>query len=164
MCIAPEEPFRQLLQSVRSFAQALNSLARFKSSAPSAGLRVRTPVYSAAHEINPYRSQCAVPRSRERLTLEWPSFGCCQDHTRGKSSREPTAGPLGRLSKPKSGSWTSTVGWQSFTLAGRARHFGRRQWYVVCPVTRKHVRVSEPRSTPRFALSNQGREDASRHF
>jgi len=30
---------------------------------------------------------------------------------------------------------------QSFTLTSRARHFGGRQWYVICPKTWKAVRV-----------------------
>ena len=30
---------------------------------------------------------------------------------------------------------------QSFQLAARARHFGGRQWYIICPSTSRRVRV-----------------------
>jgi hypothetical protein len=41
---------------------------------------------------------------------------------------------------------------QSFTLTSRGRHFGGRQWYIVCPHTARNVRVLyRPGGAPRFS-------------
>lgn len=107
-----------------------------------------------------------MPRTRERLTLEnGPVLDLVRMIPAGSGRRGAQLRSVWRFSSGEivgteirlfdgHGSLSlSFVGReQSFTLAGHARRFGGRQWYIVCPATWKHVRVLfKPSGAPYFA-------------
>ena len=52
---------------------------------------------------------------------------------------------------------------QSFKLASQSRHFGGRQWYIICPSTSRRVRVLyRPLGAPWFGAGMHGADEERR--
>jgi hypothetical protein len=107
-----------------------------------------------------------MPRSRERLTLESGPVldlrkvipkGLSKPGSHFRSVWTFASGEVIRIEVRLYEDSGSLTLWfdgrqQSFTVISQPRHFGGRQWYLVCPTTWKHVRVLfRPLGAPYFA-------------